>query len=297
MLAPFVRTDTGFHYSIDYAELLKFYGNLNLDVWCISSSSALIGWETFRERHGLIDSHPVPCDLFVWGTGQAPDQRLTRIGGTPWLSKSTPWPTINGVVTSFLCQFDFRDSRDLVGNLPGDLLLVFVADEYAVHRGEVEKMRFVWVSADETEIVGFADVPMPTHPFEHVQAWGVRYRGVDLPNTWERAYEVDEEHKEKNSFVSFWKLPVLWATKIGGVPHHSQENQDYVPAGYLCQLVSIQARSHTSWPWVDQEAPLTNGFAKDGMYALENQLMIGDMGEISFYLRDDGSISIESACG
>jgi hypothetical protein len=285
-LAPFIRTDSGVHPMIDRAALLQFYHDLPLDVWNISSPSDLVGWEVLRERHGIVDRKAVPCDLFVWGTGKPPDRRLTRVGGTPWLPKRIPWPDIDGVVPSFLCQFDFRDSSDLVGELPGDLLLVFVAEEHTMLSADVERMRFLWVSSAETDVIAPRAAPRPTHPFEFVRAWGVRYRSVDVPTKWDRAYAIAEKSKGSDRV---WSLPVLWGTKIGGVPYDSQSIQRAVPAGYLCQLVSIQPSTKSLWPWADRRRPLQS--------SSEHELMIGDLGELTFFLRDDGSISVDSACG
>jgi hypothetical protein len=296
-LAPFVRTGPGVHPSIDFVALKRCYPDLPPDVWNITSASDIIGWEVMRERHGIADPDAVPCDLFVWGTGEPPDRRLTRVGGVPWLPKRTPWPLIGDVVTTFLCQFDFRDGRDLKGQraagpLPGDLLLVFVAEEESVYTADENQMRFLWVSANETEVYTAADVPEPTASFEFVTAWGARYRTQDVPTKWEQAYEIRENEAGGRSSM----LPILWGTKIGGVPYHSQENFDEVPPNYLCQLVSIQASDDTKWPWIDREEPLNDRFGNDGIYARKNDLMIGDMGEMSFYLSDDGRVTVESAC-
>lgn len=292
-LAPFVKTNSGHHYSIDRNELLKYYRDLPLDVWNISSPSRLVSWEVLRERHRITDVEGVPCDLFVWGTGAPPDRRLTRVGGVPWLPKSIPWPTIHGKVLSFLCQFDFRDSFDIVGELPGDLLLIFVADEDAFFCADAERMRFIWVSANDVDVIEFADVPAPADPFEHVCAWGVRFRTVDAPNCWDLAHKASESD---GSVAGVSSLPVLWGTKIGGVPYDSQQNFDSVPKNYLCQLVSIQPSPETLWPWVDHEPSLTMDFGQGGIHSAKSNLMIGDMGEITFFLQPDGSITMQSSC-
>jgi hypothetical protein len=295
-LAPFVHIGTGVHPTVDRESLMRCYPDLPLDVWNISSASDLIGWEKGRTGYKIEDTSAVPCDLFIWGVGEPPDRRLTRVGGVPWLPRRTPWPAIDDVVTTFLCQFDLRDSRDLIGqrvsgDLPGDLLLVFVADESAPLTGDAQEMRFVWVSAEETDIVTAADVPKPTHQFDFVTAWGVRYRTADIPSKWKEAYEISDDAPSGRC----WMLPVLWGTKIGGVPYNSQENHTEPPPGYLCQLISIQA-SETRWPWVDRELPLQN-FGDNGIYEDKNSLMIGDMGELTLFLHNDGSVSAEGACG
>ncbi len=297
-LAPFVQTGNGVHPTIDFESLARCYPDLPLDVWNISSASDLISWEIMRDRYEIKDPLAVPCDLFVWGIGEPPDGRLTRVGGVPWLPKKTPWPVVRGVVTTFLCQFDFRDSRDLKGQraggpLPGDLLLVFVTHEDAILAGDEQEMRFVWVSADETDVVTAADIPAPTHPFrEFVATWGVRYRTYDAPTKWDQAFDIRDKQARGRS----WSLPVLWGTKIGGVPYNSQQIQRKTPPNYLCQLTSIQA-SHIQWPWVNQEEPLSTDPRENSIYAGKNCLMIGDMGELTLFLHDDGTITTDSACG
>jgi len=171
---------------------------------------------------------------------------------------------------------------------------VFVAEVDAMLSADSDRMRFLWVSAVETEVIEAAAVPRPTHPFEHVSAWGVRHRSADHPSCWDRALAIP---KNAEGGSRRWMLPVLFGTKIGGVPYHSQDTLDVAPAGYLCQLVSIQPSHNSPWPWADREAPLSMGFKDDGIYASENQLMIGDMGELTFYMWSDGSISVDSACG
>lgn len=294
MLAPFTRVGTGHHFTVDRTALIQYYDALPIDAWCITSPSDIVGWELLRERYSILGTTSVPCDLFVWGIGEPPDRRLTRVGGLPWLPKSTPWPSIGKIVPSFLCQFDFRDSRDLVGELPGDLLLIFVADETAALAGDAKRMRFLWVSAEEQDVIESADVPTPTYPYKHVSTWGVRYRSKDDPGAWAHSYAVYEEDCGNGSL---WMLPVLMGTKIGGVPYHSQEIQRSVPENYLCQLVSIQASSGTLWPWINQKDPLASSSKSGGINSPENCLMIGDMGELTIYLQKDGSIRVDSACG
>jgi hypothetical protein len=300
-LAPFIRTDAGVHPVIDRADLLSFYRDLEVDprgygLWNICSPSRLVAWEVLRERHGIADRDGVPCDLFLWGTGTPPDQRLTRVGGTPWLPRSVPWPTIDGAVLSFLCQFDFRDSRDLVGDLPGDLLLIFVMDERSMISGDGQKMAVQWVSADEDDILSAAEVPEPTHPFDHVCTWGVRYRTADYPSCWELDDEFDEL-TEDVEWEELGKLPVLWGSKIGGVPYHSQMRIEEASPDFLCQLVSVTPAIGTSWPWADREDPFPDGVSQDRAFAARSKLLIGDLGEMSFYLFEDGAMSLDVAFG
>ncbi len=107
---------------------------------------------------------PVPTDIFVFALGEAPDLSVTKFGGIPYRPADLPWPrkdlqTGTTLVASteelmgiarkrdkdlpatplelqeyiseefpplrFLAQFNFVDSLDLVGPLPGDVLLLF----------------------------------------------------------------------------------------------------------------------------------------------------------------------------
>jgi len=294
-LAPFVRTGDGVHPTLDYAALSAHYGDRRRSPWCITSPVDLLGWQEGREEFGITEFPRVETDLFVWGAGEPPDARLTRVGGVPFLPRRAAWPRIRGTDATFFCQFDFRDSRDLVGDLPGDLLLVFVEDvEETPLMGDRAGMHFEWVSADERDVVSADDMPRGVRwPF--VKTWGVRHRSYDAPAAFERISAMSDRELDKLHEDAF-ELPVHWATKIGGMPYQSQERGAQVPDGFLCQLVSIQAAADTEWPWCDVREPLSS-YGDDSVHADHNDLMIGDMGELSCYLRPDGTVEVEAACG
>ncbi|MCG3131095.1 MAG: hypothetical protein FLDDKLPJ_01871 [Phycisphaerae bacterium] len=68
-----------------------------------------------------------PADIFVWGLGEPSHPAGTKIGGVPYWPAKEPWPTDDaGNAMTFLAQICFADSRDIVGYLPGDVLLLFV---------------------------------------------------------------------------------------------------------------------------------------------------------------------------
>jgi len=298
-LAPFVRRGRGIHPEIDFDALEKFYGDtVGDDVWCVGSPSDMIAWQQLRRGYGIEDAHAIPCDIFTWGKGPSPDPRMTRVGGAPFLPRATPWPKVGDTVMQFLCQFDFRDSRDLDGQtvaraLPGDLLLVFVTSESALVSAAAKAMKFVWVSADERDTLPPQDIPKPTDPFAFVEAWGVRHRTVDIPTKWDVASSIPEHaHKGRTS-----ELPVWWATKIGGVPHSSQNRHRRVPRDYLCQLVSIQVTPDRKWPWANVEESVALGFRENDHGSPANSLMIGDLGELTFYLDRKGNVSATSQFG
>src|SRR5262245_12956768 len=69
----------------------------------------------------------VPIDVFAWAIGDPPDRDRTQIGGLRYRPADRPWPIgEDGKPMVFLAQFRFCESRDIVGETPGDLLLIFV---------------------------------------------------------------------------------------------------------------------------------------------------------------------------
>lgn len=298
--APFLKTISGVHPQIDFDALELAYPDNSPDIWNVGSASDLISWQRLRQWHGIEGPDAIPCDVFVWGKGVPPDLRMTRVGGTPFLPKWIPWPTVEDSIAQFLCQFDFRDSKDLVGqtvarDLPGDILLVFTKAESSLLPGDEKQFRFIWVSADESDddVIAAADIPVAANPFAFVTAWGARFRTFDIPSKWDAAFDIPDDASRGRT----WILPVYWATKIGGVPYHSQQIQRQVPADFLCQLISIQPSDSTKWPWVNVEQPLDLSSKKNGIHHNNNSLSIGDLGELSFYLRKSGQISVDAACG
>jgi hypothetical protein len=62
--------------------------------------------------------------------GEPAQRFVTKVGGLPYRPADLAWPrAAYRTPLTFLAQFCFRDSQDLVGRLPGDVLLLFAADE------------------------------------------------------------------------------------------------------------------------------------------------------------------------
>ena len=97
------------------------------------------------------------CDA-VWFVGGEPiDRCVTKIGGLPYRPARLAWPTAaDGRPLAFLAQICFGASRDLVGNLPGDVLLMFVPDEPG---GISTELYFEWFPLGLKRLIGPEMVP------------------------------------------------------------------------------------------------------------------------------------------
>src|SRR5262249_29999625 len=83
--------------------------------------------EAFADNH--YRGARVATDVFVWQPGEPPNPATTKIGGIPYRSRSSPWPRDQaGKPVRFIAQLCFADSRDISGDLPGDVLLIFGDD-------------------------------------------------------------------------------------------------------------------------------------------------------------------------
>jgi hypothetical protein len=72
----------------------------------------------------VVLGEPYPADVFILSHGEG-TQDCTKIGGLPFWRRHLPWPTCSGQPLPFLAQFNFAESEDITGELPGDILLLF----------------------------------------------------------------------------------------------------------------------------------------------------------------------------
>ena len=201
---------------------------------------------------------------------------------------------------AFLAQFNFLDSKDLVGPLPGDVLLLFASND---EDWLSEPLHFEWMSsaALPIAITDSSCLLFPATVFH-----GAIHRTADYPDACEAASESDVQQS--------WNLPVLNGTKIGGRPHFIQSDDDLdprpamrvedpfrpgkmmvVPArpsrhGFLCQLGSIQAAPEVLYPWCNHAQPLSIDSGPDGIYNESNSLVFYDMGNICIFRGENGDL-------
>jgi hypothetical protein len=98
----------------------------------------------------------VPVDVFVMAKGEPCRRHATKVGGLPYRPCKLAWPTSPaGEPLTFLAQFCFSDSKDLTGELPGDVLLFFAESAEAIFDG----LHYEWYPLGLTGLIGEEGVP------------------------------------------------------------------------------------------------------------------------------------------
>lgn len=203
-------------------------------------------------------------DIFLLARGAPPARDLTQIGGLPYRPRSDPWPVSQaGKPMNFLGQLRFAESRDLLGGVPGDLLLVFVDEPW------IEQVVVEWRMLGLEDLATAADVPAPP-AWEFVHCYGVRYR--------------------VREYVAGQGIP---ATKIGGKPpyysglkYRSRGAAPDIAGTFLGCIASVQAPANVPYPWLDMERPITLDVASQP----SETLCLTDMGRLYFFFQADGSV-------
>jgi len=154
-------------------------------------------------------------DVLLAIEGEPLDRFVTKMGGLPYRPASIPWPRIkSGEPRVFLGQICFADSLDLVGELPGDVLLVFTSGE---HDHTVGGLHYEWYPLGIEGLVSADAIP-------------------DTPWWVFPCYMRLSRHEETEEDVGWPK----WMTgaKIGGRPYWIQE-EPYDPGEYLASFASV----------------------------------------------------------
>ena len=219
----------------------------------------------------------MPTDVFVFGKGQPPRPDCTQFGGMPFWPSGRRWPIDDrGEPYRFFGQINFADSKDLVGKLPGDLLLLFIGEDQHDWYWEPMAVHFEWVELG-SRIDSDLDPELITTmggPF-----FGAIFRSADYPE----ARQIADDNEFDRG------LDVLEGTKIGGVPHFPEATGQF-----LCQVGSIQAAHDVPFPWVNRPEPLGLGLDRhnDGsIYGENNEMLFGDMKFIHIYHDGNGRVS------
>jgi hypothetical protein len=256
-----------------------------------------------------------PVDRFVFGKGHAVARHLTKINGLPYRPKGRPWPRdCHGAVMTFLTQFCFADSRDLVGELPGDVLCVFARTEsgrYSIERcagkvdfdrtefgefmvdpnSDMDSLLFEWHPLGLDDLPGPADVPEPRTFFP--TCYALCYRSSDYIDDVSAANEVravvPSEYLSENEFVKQFTLRALvrhTGMKIGGLPFWYGKSLLEVDARFLASFSGVNLAVGWPYPWANVPEPVR----LDECIARENFLDFRDGCCINLFLKEDGAV-------
>lgn len=237
-------------------------------------------------RRGMMNEYhwgePVPVDVFVMAKGEPENRTATKIGGLPFRSRRQPWPcTRSGHPMAFIAQFNFLNSFDIVGKLPGDLLLIF--GEHS--DGRIGPFHMEWKKTGIDDLVRIADVPSGC--MRIAPCFGYRCRMMSYPNA-RLATNSERPRCQGKEVWADYHIPQLQATQIGRSPFFIQSGDDSLPGRILCTVSSVQPDPYKPYPWVNVPDPLcpVDAFPP----ANGEELMISDMGCIYVSITEDGAL-------
>jgi|GEM_PF-2436013 len=259
------------------------------------SPSALLGIEYYRrlaKAKGLDLGPSVPVDQFIFGKGEPPERHLTKIHGLPYRPKTLKWPVDEfGEPLTFLMQYSFVDSRDHMGSLPGDVLLIFIKNMY-VHG--CLRFEFEWQNLGIDDLV----MTTPKPALEFPTCYAVRHRSCDysdesmavdaLKRLIKRTPYMDEKPwVEKEVLRALACYPGM---KIGGLPYWNDPSglpEDFETAGrFLGAFNGVSVAFDSPYPFANVPESLDCTQSTDP----SNNLWFYDGLILNFYLNDDGTV-------
>jgi hypothetical protein len=193
-------------------------------------------------------------DLVSFIKGEPADRFITKIGGLPYRPVGRPWPRRpSGTPMAFLAQLCFTDSTDVVGRLPGDVLVIFARDEYAFLASKYDlepALLFEWYPLGLEGLVSAADVP-PT-PWKLLPCYGVVERveeeagGVEGTKLGGEPRWIQHELEVKDRFLF----------TLGQVRLSASADQRKAGSGYLSMgdagLLSFFLQADGAFTWAFQ---------------------------------------------
>lgn len=193
----------------------------------------------------------IPTDAFVFGEGEPTKPFLTKIGGNPYLPQILDWPTTSkGEPMSFVGQLCFLDSLELVGKIPGDILLIFgrmmATREAQILYWEPEdndSFKFIWVNtSDNMKLRSNPDNTWIFNPY-----YAAIHRDIDL---------LDPDPFSKNERGDSVLFPsILPTTKIGGKPFWAQDEAN-LPGRFIAMISDLKFQTNIPYPLLNREEPL-----------------------------------------
>jgi uncharacterized protein YwqG len=243
------------------------------------SPASVVLRKALRERvqatHAGAFAHLAPCDQMLLARGTALQPYHTCVNGLPYRPKEEPWPKDDsGHPMAFLAQVCFTDSRDIVGNTPGDVMLLFVETHAGrlIHKtgrrrlhltANKETLLIEWQKADinAKDLMSIDDCPSDGIVFP--KCYGVRHRdweaSDDQANVQAISDTLDANIFAENDFrrkLQMRKICHSSRFKIGGVPFWYYDTQ--VPADncFLGSFAGVNPIWDMPFPWCNQQQPI-----------------------------------------
>jgi hypothetical protein len=261
----------------------RYCGEIITSPWDICQNEQLR-----REVQNEFDWGPaVPVDIFIMAQGEPADRHVTKIGGLPYRPAAASWPTrSDGDPMRFLVQFNFNDSRDLTGKLPGDVLLVFQAGDEMPFM-----LHFEWQPLGLSELISPDHVPEQANAFD--PCYGHIYRTVSFPKAARRNTSSKYPQCRGKDLWSAYLLTQYQAMQIGKAPFFIQAGKEQLPGRLLCTFSSVQPDQRHPFPWINHPEQLM----PEGDFRYDsNYLMIADMGCIYISIDDKGQLQTLDMC-
>jgi len=232
-------------------------------------------------------SEPVPTDVLVIGYDEPEDRDVTKIGGVPYWPCNKAWPKDDkGCPMEFLAQINFCGSRDILPNVPADLLSIFVASDWC----SILKYHFEWQFIDHaTELITGSSLPEIKYPQVKTPAFAVNCRVNDYGKATPISNSV--------SFDGWEDLVRIRGSKIGGIPRFFYDSLPSVTGDYLCSIHSLRHPTDVPWPFINVKDPLTpeilGGIGCNGGRGCHDTVMFNQEGTLFLFLEKDGTVNAE----
>ncbi|MCC5876153.1 MAG: DUF1963 domain-containing protein [Candidatus Sumerlaeia bacterium] len=227
----------------------------------------------------------VPVDIFLWSIAPPAKPYLTKLGGTPHRESSKPWPTDQGKPHTFVAQFCFADSRDIISRkLPGDIMLIFFKEADSLYEMEPDSIHIEWSSIELASPLTAEQCPAPS--FTVPQLSGHIYRTYEYP-------EGDEVF-EQEGHNEFWHFATTQSTKIGRETFFIQSDPRDPGNELLCALNSLHPDVYTrgKWPFIGLEDLPDDWNKPEEHYGWgKYQMMFADVGCMYFMIDKKGNIT------
>jgi hypothetical protein len=262
-----------------------------LDLWkpcgvAITSPAHLCNVELVRKEYARTRDlgRSVPVDMFVWSVAPPEKPYLTKLGGVPHRESNRPWPQREGKPYTFVGQFCFADSRDIVSpQLPDDVMLIFFGNASSIY--DRETVHIEWSALKLESPLTAEQCPAPSFTVPRLS--GHIHRTSEYPDSWD--VFCQEGHNQCYLF------PTTQSTKIGRETFYVQNDPRGPDDELICALNSVDPLAWppgAKWPFIGLET-LPDGWDKRGEHFEwgHYRMMFADVGCMYFMIDKKGTVT------